>query len=114
MSSTKLIAGAIALAMAFVVTGAVSAQTTTAADLQTQIAALQAQLNGLLGQLGTGTTGTVSSSAPAACAGITFTRNLTIGSTGTDVKCLQALLNQDPTTQVAASGVGSAGNESLY
>jgi len=44
----------------------------------------------------------------------TFTRNLTVGSTGTDVMDLQKVLNASADTQVAASGTGSAGNESSY
>lgn len=112
MNSKKLIAGVIAVAMA-VVAAAPAAQAATAEELAAQIAQLQAQLASLMGQLGT-TTGTTSSTAPAACAGISFTRNLTLGSQGTDVQCLQAMLNQDPATQVAASGVGSAGNETMY
>ena len=114
MNSKKLIAGPIALAMAFTVSGAVFAQTTATADqLAAHIAQLQNELASLQGQLGTTSTTGTASSAPAACAGITFSRNLTLGSSGTDVKCLQALLNTDPTTQVAASGVGSKGMESM-
>ncbi len=42
-----------------------------------------------------------------------FTRSLTMGSTGADVKCLQEYLNSAGFT-VASSGVGSAGNETTY
>lgn len=57
----------------------------------------------------------VSSSAPAgATAGTTlFTRNLTVGSTGSDVKELQKFLNSKGYT-VTSSGPGSVGNESTY
>ena len=89
----------------------------TAEELLTQIQGLQqliAQLQG--GQTTTPTTPTApTTGTPAACAAVTsFARNLTLGSSGADVKCLQALLNADPVTQVAASGVGSAGQESEY
>lgn len=81
------------------------AQAQTTADLQAQITALLAQIAALQAQLSGG--GTVSS---AAC---TFTRNLTVGSTGDDVMCLQKYLNSAG-HQVAASGAGSPGSESKY
>lgn len=74
----------------------------TTADLQAQITALLAQIAALQAQLGT--------SASAKC---TFTRSLTIGSTGADVKCLQQYLN-GAGSQVSASGAGSPGNETTY
>jgi len=44
----------------------------------------------------------------------TWTRSLTVGDTGADVLALQKLLNADPATTIAASGVGSVGNETNY
>jgi len=79
----------------------------TAADLQAQIqsllstiAALQAQLSSLQG-----------GAAPSASCN--FTRTLTAGVTGDDVKCLQQYLN-GAGYKVADSGVGSLGNETTY
>jgi len=91
-------------------------QAATAAELQEQIQALQSQLQTLLGQLngGTTTTTTTGGTIPAACAGVTFTTNLTVGSTGAAVQCLQAILNMSADTQVSATGAGSPGMESTY
>jgi len=79
-------------------------------DLQARLASLTAQLSALQGA--EGTTSVVSSSN-AACP-YTWARNLTIGSTGDDVRQLQRFLNGNPQTQVATSGVGSPGSESSY
>lgn len=81
----------------------------TIEELMAQIAALQAQLV----QLQSSSSSSSSSSVPAACVGVTFTRNLTVGSSGADVKCLQAAMNAMGYT-VATSGAGSPGNESTY
>ncbi len=49
---------------------------------------------------------------PAQCVNV-FTRNLRVGSTGTDVWCLQVALNASG-YQVSATGAGSPGNETSY
>ncbi|MEX0934814.1 MAG: hypothetical protein WDZ70_00615 [Candidatus Paceibacterota bacterium] len=70
-------------------------------QLLAQIATLQAQLNA-----GSGSSGLHCD--------FTFTRDLSVGSTGADVMDLQKFLNSVDGVQVAASGVGSAGNETSY
>ncbi len=73
----------------------------TIEQLLAQITSLQAQLQAL--QAGT--------TAPStAC---NFTRSLTVGVVGDDVKCLQMYLN-GAGYSVSASGAGSAGNETIY
>jgi len=85
----------------------------TAEELLQQIQQLQQQLNQLMQQYQQ-LTGQAPTGVPAACVGITFDRNLKLGMSGNDVKCLQALLNQDPDTKVADTGAGSPGNETTY
>ncbi len=85
------------------------ANAATSADLQAQIQALLAQVQQLQSQLAT-SGGTTTGAASVSC---TFTRNLTVGSTGADVKCLQEYLNASGYT-VAASGAGSVGHETTY
>ena len=98
-----------AMALSLVFGGAVApAQAQTVEELTAlingllaQIATLQTQLTGIGGE----TTGTVSYS---------FTKNLSQGDSGADVLNLQKVLNMSADTQVAATGVGSAGNETEY
>jgi peptidoglycan hydrolase-like protein with peptidoglycan-binding domain len=90
-------------------------QALTAAELQVQIDALIAQLATLQAQLtdlegGETTTGTITG-VPA---GFTFENALKQGMSGDEAKYLQIVLNSDSATQVAASGVGSSGNETTY
>ena len=72
-------------------------------DLLAQIAVLQAQISGVEGGV-----------AYTGCTITSFDRNLKVGMSGDDVKCLQVILNADSETVVAESGVGSAGNETTY
>lgn len=51
---------------------------------------------------------------PRVHAQTTFTTNLSFGSSGIQVLKLQKILNQDPATQVATTGLGSPGSESDY
>ncbi|MDD4761428.1 MAG: peptidoglycan-binding domain-containing protein [Candidatus Pacebacteria bacterium] len=111
--SKKLVSIALSLTTVVWLSGAAMAvpvaQAQSTTDLQSQIAALLAQIQQLQAQLnaagGSTTTGT-----SVACS---FTRSLTVGSTGADVKCLQQYLNASGFT-IATTGAGSPGNESTY
>jgi hypothetical protein len=72
--------------------------------ITTLIAQLQAKLAELLG-------GAAIEGIPA---GFSFEKNLEIGDVLIDVKYLQIVLNSDPITKLAESGVGSPGNETNY
>lgn len=90
----------VALVLAVAVSPApASAQTT--AELQALIASLQAQIAALSGG---------ASTAPAST---TFTRDLTVGSVGEDVRALQVWLNSKGYV-IATSGAGAPGMESTY
>ncbi|MDP2598369.1 MAG: peptidoglycan-binding domain-containing protein [Candidatus Liptonbacteria bacterium] len=80
-----------------------SAQTT--ADLQAQIAALLAQIQQLQAKLG---------ASSGASASYNFTRDLTVGSTGSDVLALQQFLNGNGALVAGGTGAGSPGNETSY
>ena len=98
---------AIAMVVTLAPAMAPKAHALTAEELQQQILQLQAQLNQLEGE------GTVATGMPSACIGITFTRDLSRNSVGTDVKCLQAVLNQ-LNVQVSNTGPGSPGSETTF
>ena len=107
----KIVAMTIGLSMVVMMAPGL-AQALTADELQTQINTLMAQLATLQTQLATlqGTT----TPTVTGCTVTSFDRNLKQGMTGNDVKCLQIVLNSDSATQVAATGVGSSGNETTY
>src|SRR3989344_4504783 len=108
----KIIAIATALTTVVMIAGPGGAGAVTADELQAQINALLAQLSALQSQLAT--VGGATTPAVSGCAITSFTTNLSQGSTGNDVKCLQIILNSSADTQVAASGVGSSGSETTY
>ena len=108
----NVLAGFVSVALIFtVVFGSVaSAQSDPdIGELQAKLATLEAQYAALKEQANVVVTTNVSGVCP-----YTWARNLTIGSTGDDVRQLQRFLNGDPQTQVATAGVGSPGNESSY
>lgn len=110
MSKSLRKISSIGLSLATVITLSGSAMALPAAaatvdELQAQISALLAQITALQSQL--------SGSQGTATASYSFTRDLTMGSKGDDVKALQQFLNSKGYA-VASTGVGSAGNESTY
>lgn len=49
----------------------------------------------------------------SSCQGIKFNQGLGVGMSKKEVRCLQAILNQDQETQIS-TGIGSLGKESVY
>ena len=86
----------------------------TSAELQAQIAVLQAQLLQLTQQLSVLEGTTTTPATVTGCAIASFSRNLRLRSVGDDVKCLQVILNSDTDTELAKTGAGSPGNETTY
>ncbi len=102
--AAKFAVAIIAVAMLFSVVAPAKAQNVSSMSLDELIALvaeLQAQLTN------------TSSSSSDVCP-YTWTRSLNMGDTGSDVKMLQMFLNSMSETQVAATGVGSAGSETEY
>ena len=83
----------------------------TAAELQVLINDLLAQIATLQSQLAEMEGG---EAAVTGCTITSFDRALKVGMSGDDVNCLQIVLNTASDTQLAASGVGSPGNETSY
>src|SRR3989344_4416791 len=104
-----IVKATVAVTMAAMIAPAGLVSADLISDLQAQINSLLAQLQALQAGMSTGT-----GSTPAACVGVTFSRQLLVGSTGSDVKCLQALMNASASTKVAMTGAGSPGSETTY
>lgn len=106
--TTKIASVGLALATAAMFAGAViptaSAQTTDINSLLAQIAQLTALVKQLQAGQGSGSMAST----------YTFTKNLTLGSKGADVKALQEYLNANGYPIAAAGKVGSAGHETEY
>lgn len=103
-----MVAGVIALT-ALSSVPVTQAQTQSNAQLNAQIQQLLKTITDLQARIGQPSTVNNSSFA-----NYTWTRSLTVGMTGEDVRMLQRLLNSNSETRVAVSGVGSAGNETTY
>jgi len=101
---------AVALTIGISFAFAAPAKADTVSDLQSQVAALLAQIQSLSGSSSTGTSGSTMSMS-AGCH--TFTQNLKMGSMGGEVMWVQQFLNNHGFT-IAASGAGSPGNETSH
>jgi hypothetical protein len=126
-SSTRLVAlvAGVAVAISLLAGALVAAAPAQAAALtQSQISSIisllqsfgadaatisnvQASLNGQP------TSGTGGSTSTGGSCSVSWTRDLQAGSSGSDVKMLQQILNMWPETMISASGAGSPGNETM-
>ncbi|MEX0934877.1 MAG: hypothetical protein WDZ70_00945 [Candidatus Paceibacterota bacterium] len=107
--ATGVIAGMVAFGMVMI--PAVPAQNTVHAQTDAEVRAQIQNLLQLIAELQARLVG--QSQVPSVCP-YTWTRDLTIGSTGTDVLRLQQYLNAGVDTRLAVSGAGSPGNETMY
>ena len=105
--ATKLYVAFVVIAMMLMAVA--PAQAKTAEELQAEITALMATINELQSQVGQGGTSVASGICP-----YSWTRSLSSGSTGDDVKKLQMFLNASEDTRVAMAGAGSVGSETMY
>ncbi len=110
---SKMVAGAVGLALAISLFAfAPSANAQTIEELNAQIQNLLSTITSLQAQLATLQGGTPAPTTGGS--GFTFTRNLSEGDTGEDVRQLQVRFNAEPGIQVAVSGAGSPGLESTF
>ncbi len=113
MIKQRIIATITGLAVAAMIVAPVPASALTAAELQAQINTLLDQLSVLQDQLADMTGDSSGGGTVTGCTITSFDRNLKVGESGADVKCLQIVLNSDSDTQLSA-GVGSPGQETSY
>ena len=118
----KIAIGLIGIAFAFALLFGSASSANAAALTQSQIDAIIALLESFGADQSvvdnvnaslTGSTPTTTTSTASVCPH-TWATDLTSGSAGADVKALQQFLNSDSATQVASSGVGSAGSETDF
>lgn len=109
----KIVASITVLTCAVWMMGPGMASALTAEELQVKIDELLAEIEELQDQL-TELTGEAVITIEGVPADFTFETDLKQTNTGDDVKYLQIVLNSDSETQLAESGVGSAGNETSY